>query len=321
MPLLYKVCEHKKDKHEYIEITGFEGSVKDLVIPESIDGIRVEAVGNHSFAGRLDIESVSLPDTITTLFGFAFFNCKKLKKITLSDSVIDYYDGVCRQCDSLKDIDITVKKSWYEVVRMFLADSDRTLRFLLKIFSSDAEDKEILDKGAVSDNNRLSLTTACLTFPEYVYDFNENTMARTIQFSIAGSGMFYRECVDRRSINYREYDKLFEKAVIDGNAVSEDIALGRLLFPVELTDAARQVYENYVKLNTGSILKRLVEESSLEHGAKDIMKELLSLGILESVGIDEAIRFASAGGFSEACAILMDGSRQSTASAEEFTFF
>ena len=157
----YEIKNDKKDGHEYIEITGYEGSVAHLNVPDEIEGIKVEAIGNHSFSGRNDLVRVSLPESIKTLYGFAFHNCRNLKKISLYDSIDDYYDGVCRQCDSLRDIEIVLSRGWFEVVRNFLADYDGNLRFILTL--PDGE-------------------KALLTFPGYVYDFNENTMARTIEF-------------------------------------------------------------------------------------------------------------------------------------------
>ena len=129
----YEIKTDKKDGHEYIEITGYETSVAHLNVPGEIDGIKVEAIGNHSFSGRSDIVQVTLPDSIRTLYGFAFHNCRNLKKISLYDSIDDYYDGVCRQCDSLRDIEIVLKRGWYEVVRNFLADFDGNLRFKLTL--------------------------------------------------------------------------------------------------------------------------------------------------------------------------------------------
>jgi hypothetical protein len=310
MPLLYSLENDKKDKHEYAVITGFEGSVTDLVVPEEIEGHRVEAIGNHAFSGRQDLLSVELPGSIRILYGFAFHNCRKLKKITLFDSLQDYYDGVCRQCDSLEEVDITIRDGWYEVVRNFLADNDKTLRFVLHVQATQDSAHETADLASDSTE-----TTACLTFPEYVYDFNENTMARTIQFSIAGSGMFYRECVDRRSINYRQYDSLFEKAVIDGNAVSEDIAIGRLLYPVELSDAHRRAYEDFVAKNAGNILTRLVKESVNEPDNIGIVRSLLTYGkrddaagpLLDSRSIDEAIRLSTDEKLTVMSAVLLEG--------------
>ena len=61
MPFLYEICESRKDSHKFVQINGFEGSVRELVVPDSIDGYKVEAIGNHAFSGRNDIESVVLP--------------------------------------------------------------------------------------------------------------------------------------------------------------------------------------------------------------------------------------------------------------------
>ncbi len=306
MPFLYVINVSKKDSHKFAEITGFEGNVRELVVPDRIDGYAVEAIGNHAFSGRNDIESVVLPGTVKTLYGFAFHNCRKLKKISLFDSVDDYYDGVCRQCDSLSDIEIRIERNWYEVIRNFLADNDKTLRFLIK------RDEYI----------------SCLVFPEYVYDFSENTMARTIQFSIGGSGMIYRECVDRKSVNYREYDKLFEKAVIDGNAVSEDIAVSRVLFPYELAEGYKERYESFIKKNAGSIIKRLVEdiENNEMDGALDkgemssmnLIKKLLPYFDEESV--DFAVKLAAEKGLTLLSAALIGNEKPPAAGTYTFEF-
>ena len=305
MAFLYEKKKSKKDGHEYIEITGYEGNGEKLVIPKTIEGLSVEAIGNHSFSGREDIVSVEIPESVKTLYGFAFHNCKNLEKISIFDSLDDYYDGVCRQCDKLKIIDITVNSGWYEVIRNFLADSDRTLEFRIHIKTDAGYDE------------------ARLTFPEFVYDFNENTMARTIQFSIAGSGYAYRECVDRRSIDYREYDRLFDKAVIDGNALSESIAMGRLLFPKELLEGYRAVYEKYVRKNGAGILCRLIDDVN-EDESLELMKALLTYRcadaqkVLEDADIDKAIEYAAGKEKTLFSAALMDAGAGTAGTVTEF---
>ncbi|MCR5403368.1 MAG: leucine-rich repeat domain-containing protein [Butyrivibrio sp.] len=300
MLFTYSEKTDKKDKHSYIEVTGYEGSIRDLVIPDAIDGMRVEAIGNHAFSGRQDLCTVILPEGVRTILGFAFHNCRNLKRIELYDSVDDYYDGVIRQCDSLEEVAISIKRGWYEVVRNFLADNDKRIRIRLNIAAADE--------------------TALLTFPEYVYDFNENTMARTIQFSIAGSGMFYRECVDRRCINYREYDRLFEKAMIDGGEVAQDIALGRLLYPCELDEIYRTKYEDYVKANAEAILARLIPRADKDREVKEILKSLNN-GMLSSEQINYGIKLSSELGLTEVSAILMEYGRPDRSSEDsEFVF-
>ncbi len=313
MPFLYEVAQHKRDKHEYIMITGYEGSVSKLVVPESIDGMAVEAIGNHAFSGRQDIEEVVIPESIKTLFGFAFHNCRKLRKITLFDSLDDYYDGVCRQCDNLEEVEITVNNSWYEVIRNFLADNDKTLRF--KVHAKDRE-------------------TSLLTFPEYVYDFNENTMARTIQFSIAGSGYAFRECVDRRKMDFSQYDSLFEKAIIDGSRIAQDIAIGRLLYPLELEERYRNMYEGYISDNGYSVLENLLKEISedrfFSNEKQEILKGLLEYNCANTVNakaslfasetMDRIISLSTSMSLPSITAILMNVGETVPTNVNDFTF-
>ncbi len=328
----YEKKEHKKDGHEYIEITGFDGKIEHLVVPDIIDGIKVEAIGNHAFSGRSDIVSISLPETIKTLYGFAFHDCRNLREISLFDSLDDYYDGVCRQCDNLELVEITVNRSWYEVIRNFLADNDKTLSFLVhtKIFADAAllknEEKKTVD-------NKVDYLDSFLVFPEYIYDFNENTMARTIQFSIAGAGMFYRECVDRRKIDYRQYDSLFSKAIIDGSKMAENIAMARLLYPVELSDGSRKAYEDFISVNGENLLKRLIEkranlgQSSWGSCKKlDFLERILSYrkadgeSMFLSRVMDAAVQYASMKGYTTITAMLMDKTSHQSV-VEETGFF
>lgn len=299
MAFIYEFWEAKKDGHRYVNITGYEGKAGNLVIPESIEGVAVEAIGNHAFSGREDLYGVQIPETVRTIYGFAFHNCKNLRKIALFDSIDDYYDGVCRQCDSLEEVEITVNNSWFEVIRNFLADNDKTLRFLIHVKTGEDLEKE-------------EYATSCLTFPEYIYDFNENTMARTIQFSIAGSGYAFRECVDRRRIDYRQYDSLFEKAVIDGGEIAQDIAIGRILHRIELEDRYKTAYEKYLRDNGKSVLERLVKKCSEEGNSSETVSVLNGLldkkDIFTAEAVDSAINLAVRLDNSVIIATLMDKS-------------
>ncbi|WP_035789980.1 leucine-rich repeat protein [Butyrivibrio sp. XBB1001] len=310
---LYEKETDKKDNHEYIVITGFEGSAKELIIPDHIDDLPVEAIGSHAFSSRQDIEKVALPSTIRTLRSYVFHNSRSLKKISLFDSIDDYYDGVCRQCDSLEDVEITIERNWYEVIRNFLSDTDKALRFQIHISSQEKEDVE-----------------ACLSFPGYVYDFNENTMARTIQFSIAGSGYAYRECVDRRKIDYRQYDNLFSKARIDGGSICEDIAIGRLLYPVELEERFKKEYENYVSDSGFAILKRLIDRAKDSDDAQKLLGSVLDLrrqgdfgseSLLSFEDQDKAMEYATSIGNPRVTSLLMEKGRNDSLCQSDYLHF
>lgn len=301
---LYEKINDKKDGHEYIEITGYEGSITNLLIPETIDGIRVESIGSHAFSAREDIVSVEISQTVRILRSYVFHNSRNLRKISIYDSIDDYYDGVVRQCDSLEEVEITITRSWFEVIRNFLADSDKAIRFVV-------HDRTENDTDSV------------LSFPGYVYDFNENTMARTIQFSIAGAGYAYRECVDRRRIDYRQYDALFQKAMIDGGSICQDIAIGRLLYPLELEDRFKADYEKYVRDNGRDILIRHIDMAKRDGVAIDTLGKLLEYtsdnNLFEDSDVESAVEYASRLDTPAITSLLMEKSRKE-AKDNTFTF-
>ena len=67
-------------------ITGYVGAEKHLVIPASIDGYTVVAIGDRAFADSL-LESVIISENVNSVGWFAFDGCMKLKSITVPSSV------------------------------------------------------------------------------------------------------------------------------------------------------------------------------------------------------------------------------------------
>ena len=53
MPIKYEFTKSKKDGHSFVMITGFEGKVSNLVVPDIIEETPVEAIGNHAFSGAM----------------------------------------------------------------------------------------------------------------------------------------------------------------------------------------------------------------------------------------------------------------------------
>ena len=85
------------------EIIGYTGKVPaSLVIPED-----VTKIGKDAFKGCLDMESVTIPGTVTTDAGSsAFANCTYLERVTILNGLPKISDYMFSGCASLKSISI-----------------------------------------------------------------------------------------------------------------------------------------------------------------------------------------------------------------------
>ena len=84
-------------------VVRYNGTDTDVVIPEEVDGIVVEAIGN-AFAGT-NITSITMPDSVTAVYYDAFYGCSELKRVELSQRMtrlVDCFIG----CESLEYIRI-----------------------------------------------------------------------------------------------------------------------------------------------------------------------------------------------------------------------
>ena len=73
--------QYETTKEHTITVTGYEGTVRHLVIPDQGGWMSGENDRQKCISAREDLESVSIPKTVETLGRYAFYNCKKLKSI------------------------------------------------------------------------------------------------------------------------------------------------------------------------------------------------------------------------------------------------
>lgn len=280
MPLLYDTIQYQRE--ECLEITGFEGTVKSLTIPDRIDGLYVRSIAKHAFARRTDLVEVSLPDSIKRLSLFAFHNCANLKKLTLYDSVEDYYDGVIRQCGELEWIELYGSARPYALMREMLEDNDHAMSFRLHLPGEEI----------------------CLSFPSYALIASENTMARTIQFAYEGGGYAYRNCVHKKEIRYREYDRLFSFMEHDDPSFAAIIATDRLLYPHDLDEAAQTQYTGFLRGHAKEALDLFIRRRQI-----DRVRMITEQGLADENAIVAALRTASDLKETAICALLMESGR------------
>ena len=290
MPFLFARIQYRGE--DCAEITGFTGEVRILVIPETIGGLVVRSIGKHAFAARKDLQEVILPRSVRRLSLFAFHNCSSLRKMSLYDVVDDYYDGVIRQCSSLEEIELTADGSSYALMKEMLEDNDRAMSFRLRL-----PEEEI----------RLS-------FPDYALIASENTMARTIQFAYEGGGYAYRQCIRKKEIRYREYDRLFPFMEHDDPSFAAVIASDRLMFPHDLDAGAEERYRTFLRTQAAEALDRFIRESQIER-----VRLVAERGLADTAALSQALVTASERKETAICALLMESGRQTNKKQQELT--
>ncbi|PJI08172.1 MULTISPECIES: leucine-rich repeat protein [Clostridium] len=97
-------------------ITGYNGSDTNITIPSSIDGHTVTSIANNAFNGNnttkyQTLTSVTIPDTVTSIGGFAFYYCSSLVSISIPNSVTSIGDSAFAYCMSLPNITLPTNLS------------------------------------------------------------------------------------------------------------------------------------------------------------------------------------------------------------------
>ncbi len=75
------------------EITEYSGEDTAFILPASIDGRRVIGIDKKAFAYKMNIESVTLPQTVTYIGQEAFLGCSRLSSISIPEEVSDIGGG------------------------------------------------------------------------------------------------------------------------------------------------------------------------------------------------------------------------------------
>ena len=118
-----------------IEIQGYKGKRRYLVIPDTIDGKVVSSIGQGAFAGNTRLREVTMPQGLVTIKAsafssvknmrevtftgevlesigtFAFANCMSLRKISIPDSVVTIGINAFLNCTSMTSVKISENSS------------------------------------------------------------------------------------------------------------------------------------------------------------------------------------------------------------------
>ena len=85
-------------------ITGFAGEPKDIVIPTSLGGYNVVSIGPKAFSGCQTLETLTIPEGISTISANAFSACPELKSVTIGSTVSYIGNRAFADCNMLSGV-------------------------------------------------------------------------------------------------------------------------------------------------------------------------------------------------------------------------
>ena len=287
-------------------------------LPDAIDGAPVVQLGAYalserapdlsrreSFSVRITcggaqpthdanaIRSVFLPAALQSVGSYAFYNCRRLETITISQTVTDFGGGALMNCRALRTI--------------VLRAEPNAPTCLQKLLGEHAGELDVrFNSGA----------PARLLFPAYTEELEDLSPAHIFQRRIHGAGYGYRQCFDAGILSFRQYD-LALTGLLERHdfAVAARVAARRLAVPYALSDTAREAYLDCLRAHGGALLRACAAA-----GYTYIYSFLLSLGVLTAADVDAACNAAREKEQTAALSVLLAASSKSAAKGRAKTF-
>ena len=84
-----------------VAILGYNGNNANLVIPETINNIKVTAIHANAFYRNTSVTNITIPEGIISIGNNAFSGCSNLTNISIPNSITDFGNDVFSDCELL----------------------------------------------------------------------------------------------------------------------------------------------------------------------------------------------------------------------------
>ena len=209
-----------------VRIDKIEDQQQVVIIPDILDGYPVTELGDYVLAGS-SVEEIWLPADLKKIGAYGFYNCERLRRLHCSSRTTDLGTGLFAGAGSVEYVDITVFAGEKSCLKELLSELRQTLRVRIRLEEGKGE--------------------ARLVFPEYYEESIENTPARILYIETHGCGHRYRYCFGGTEFQYQKYDELFPHVKVqETEELVTELALGRLFYPLGLSEKHEEMYREYV---------------------------------------------------------------------------
>ncbi|MDD3368242.1 MAG: leucine-rich repeat domain-containing protein [Lachnospiraceae bacterium] len=241
------------------------------------------------------IVSVMLPDTVTILDPYAFYNCRKLERLEIGIQLDQIQSDAFMNCQSLHELEIRGSVT------------DRTgLPFILNQISQELEVIFQTEQGI----------EAKLIYPEYTESYEEIGPAHIFGLQVEGEGYRARKQFRDGVWDGNGYDSIFTKASVEEKMTTlSKMVLNRLLYPVGLTVEHQKDYEGFLQREEKSIVSELVAGECL-----DELQFCISQKLLSDRSIELALKLAVENGWVRGSAGILRSRRKLKSQEDPYAF-
>lgn len=225
------------------------------------------------------LDEIHLPSSLKKVGAYGFYNCEKLRKLEVYSHTLDWGTGVFTGCSGIKELIVHVDENQKSCLKEILNELRQTLSVTY-----------------------LGEEEARLIFSEFFEEAVENTPARILVTNTHGCGKQYRNAFVSTQFQFGEYDSLFPHVQIqETEELAASVALGRLLYPCQLSMKHQKMYEDYLNEHAVTAACLAVKCQDMD-GLQWLMNHLA----FDSAQMEKVIQAAGSSGRAGMVSYLMD---------------
>ena len=213
----------------------------------------------HPLCGSF-LEELVLPGSLRVIGSCAFYNCRRLRRLSAGAGELTMGSDVFLNCFALETLVIRARPEQATGLFALLACITEAVQAL---FWPEGEAKPL----------------AGLWYPAYWEDIEE-TPAHILLHTFSGQGYHYRQCFLNGKFLPVEYDAIFPQGhdADDANIMAM-LCFDRLRWPWSLSSAAAEHYRAFLAANTGRVLARLLKAQDMD-GLRALLAVTVGLMLL-----------------------------------------
>ncbi|WP_448915410.1 leucine-rich repeat domain-containing protein, partial [Eubacterium ramulus] len=286
-------------------VSGYEDTVEEnLVIPQSVNGLPVTAIGGFAFDGCDSLKSVVFPDSIESIGRYAFNQCTALENVSLSENLITIDMRAFHCCTALSEIKLPVSLEsigkrafdYCENLKMIVIPdkisliSEGTFAYCTNLESVKLPDTiTVISSYAFNQCKKLNpirLPATLTTLGDYAFCGCETLEKIVIPNGVREMGEYtFSGCTGLKNINFPVYLQEISEGCFNGCSSLEKVTI-----PDSVQGISRYAFESCTNLVT----VELPEE--LEFIGDSVFSRCSSL---KNISLPENLRLLGKGTFYE----------------------